>query len=92
MNARICFSTALLVIAAGCSKKTSEQDVQPSAAVSGALAAPSVVSSSSVAAADEEDSDIELPEDFAEEATEDITAQNLDSQLAALEKEVDNDR
>ena len=90
MKASICFSTALLILAAGCSKKTSDDAVQASAVVSAASAAPSVAPTSSVAAADE-DSDIELPEDFAEEATEDITAQNLDSQLAALEKEVDND-
>jgi chitodextrinase len=90
MKATIYFSIASLIFAFGCEKKPHEE---PTSEPSAAITAPTAATAEPAASAPlvVEDSDIEVPEDFAEEAAEEITPQNLDSELAALEKEINND-
>lgn len=91
MKARFYFAIASLVLAFGCEKKPQEQPTtEPSAAIS----VPATVATPDPAAPAPlvvEDPDIEVPEDFADDAAEEITEQNLDSELAALEKEINTD-
>jgi hypothetical protein len=84
---------SLLALAIGCNKKPHEE---PTTEPSAALVAPSAVNSAPIAAADStigasEDTEIEVPEDLADDAAEEITPQNLDNELATLEKEIGND-
>lgn len=93
MKARMLFQIALLALATGCNKKTHEE---PTTEPSAAIAAPSTTNSVNAVASDStvaasEDTAIEVPEDLADDAAEEITPQNLDSELARLEKEIGND-
>ncbi len=89
MKATIYVSIASLFFAFGCNKKSEEP--QPTTEPSAVIAAPSAVATPEPAPVVEEDSDIEVPEDFTDEAAQEITEQNLDSEVAALEKEINSD-
>jgi hypothetical protein len=47
-----------------------------------------VVAPSDSTAALSDEADVEVPEDLADDAAEEITPQNLDKELATLEKEI----
>ena len=68
-------SAALLVSAVGCSKKDHSAASTTSSATAAASAAPA-------------DSAIPTEEDFEEQAAQKVTAQNMDSQLDQLDKEI----
>jgi hypothetical protein len=91
MKVSIHFSIAVLVFAVGCSKKPHEEPTtEPTAAIQAPSAQPPAEPAVSAAAVIE-DPDIEVPEDFADDAAEEITSQNLENELAALEKEINSD-
>jgi hypothetical protein len=90
MKARVCVSIALLVLATACNKKPHEEPTtEPSAVIEAPSASASaVVAPSDSTAALSDEADVEVPEDLADDAAEEITPQNLDKELATLEKEI----
>lgn len=100
--ARACIVAALVTGVMGCdllSKKDEEPPVTPPtppaipSAAPVASAAANVVKDEAANGADSESDpilkEIPTPEDFEEEAVEDINAQNLDDELDKIEKEIE---
>ncbi len=82
MKTTLFLMLAGLLVTTSCNKKS--QDERAPEAVSAAAPIPQA----SVAEVANDDSDIDLPEDFTDDAAKEVTAENLDVQLSAIEKEV----
>ncbi len=87
MKAALCLMVAVLLTATSCNKK-SQDESQARATASEVASAAAPGPQASVADVASDDSDLDLPEDFADDAAEEVTAANLDVQFSAVEKEV----
>lgn len=93
MKAVAIASFALVALIAGCSKPEPPPEPAVSATASSATEAPAPAASAPAAAASADtapaDNDgLELQEDLEDRATQEVTAQNLDSELDKVEKEI----
>jgi|GEM_PF-3330686 len=86
------FVLVFAVLAMACNKKPHEEaptEPSPIEAPTAAVSPPPETPAPVAAAI--EDPELEVPADFADEAAEEVTPQNLENELAALEKEINND-
>jgi hypothetical protein len=90
MSAKICYSLVLAVLAIACQKNQGEGS---SKALSSSALAPTQTPAQGGGASRATDSagaDVDLPEDFSDDAKEQVTPANVAEQLRTLEEEIES--
>ncbi|GEM_PF-2615643 len=89
MKARVGMLLACVAMATGCPKKQDDETSRSPGSARGGPAAPSAQGGASDGA-DSVGPDVDLPEDFAEDAKREVTAATVAEQLRNIEKELEN--